>query len=98
MLGHMDESGTGGWAPLAALPDVARDRDATDSTRLTCDGEVFELRSDGSRGTRYTWLTGPNPGYGFTAGPTVDDVEQHLANIRGFLTMIDPETGYIEDD
>jgi hypothetical protein len=98
MLGHMDESGTGGWAPLAALPNDARDHDTADCTRLTCDGEVFEVRSDRSRGTHYTWLTGPNPGYGFTASPTVDDDVQHRSNIRGFLAMIDPETGYIEDD
>ncbi|HET6652276.1 MAG TPA: hypothetical protein VFH10_06505 [Nocardioides sp.] len=56
-----------------------------------------ELRPDRFGGTLYAWLSGPNPGYGFSASPTVDDLEQHHANIRTFLSMIDPETGYIGD-
>ena len=92
------DSSHGDWAPLAAMPDSVPDRDATPTTRLSCDGETFELRPDGAGGTHYAWLSGPNPGYGFTASPTVDDVDQHLANIRTFLSMIDPETGYIDDD
>ena len=88
-----------GWAPLAALPAVAPQEEETPGTRLTCDGEVFALRPDHSGGTHYAWLSGPNPGYGFAVSPTIDDdVEQHRANIRSFLAMIDPETGYIADD
>jgi len=41
---------------------------------------------------------GPNPGYAFTTSPTIDDIEQHQTNIRSFLSMIDPETGYIEEN
>jgi hypothetical protein len=94
----MVEPEGGGWAPLAALPGLAPEQDAVPATRLSCDGEDFELRPEQSGGTHYAWLSGPNPGYGFTVSPTGDDLEQHRTNIRGFLSMIDPETGYIEDD
>ena len=94
---RMDEP-EGDWAPLNALPGVAPEQDVVPATRLTCDGETFELRPDRSGGTHYTWLSGPNPGYGFSVSPTIDDVEQHRASIRSFLSMIDPETGYIGDD
>jgi hypothetical protein len=30
--------------------------------------------------------------------PTPNDMEQHQRNIRSFLSMIDPTTGYIEED
>lgn len=93
----MDDPEPGGWAPLAALPDVAAEQDAGPATRLVCDGETFELRPDRSGGTHYAWLSGPDPAYGFTASPTVDDLEQHRANIRSFLSMVDPETGHIEE-
>ncbi|GAA2850117.1 hypothetical protein Acy02nite_33240 [Actinoplanes cyaneus] len=65
---------------------------------LTVDGERFALRARDS-GTDYTWLTGPNPGYGFSASPTADlSVEQHTAMVRDFLSAIDPATGYLADD
>jgi hypothetical protein len=94
----MDRREGGEWAPLAALPGIAPEADAAPATRLSCDGETFELRSDQFGGTHYTWLSGPNPGYGFTTSPAVDDIGQHQTNIRSFLSMIDPETGYIEED
>jgi len=81
----------------AALPGIAPD-DAEPAAQLECDGEIFELRPDGLGGTHYAWLNGPNPGYGFTTSPTSDNPEEHRTNIRGFLSMIDPETGYIEED
>ena len=80
----------------AARPGIAPE-DAAPATQLVCDGETFELRPDEFGGTHYTWLTGPNRGYGFSASPTADDVELHKANIRSFLAMIDPRTGYIEE-
>jgi hypothetical protein len=80
-----------------AVPGIAPDGDAAPAAYLECDGERFELRADPAGGTQYTWLSGPNPGYGFGASPTTGDVEQHRANIRGFLAMIDPRTGYIGD-
>ena len=92
----MDEP-QGPWAPVGALPD-STPVDAAPATRLSCDGETFELRPDGAGGTHYAWLSGPNPGYGFTASPTIDDIEHHRANILSFLSMVDPGTGYIEDD
>jgi hypothetical protein len=66
---------------------------------LEVDGEVFTLTRNEFGGTDYTWLSGPNPGYGFGASPTPDlSVEEHAENIRGFLAQVDPTTGYIEDD
>lgn len=96
--GRMEHQEGGGWAPLSALPGVAPEEDAAPATRLSCDGESFELRPDSSGGTHYTWLSGPNAGYGFTVSPTIDNLDQHRTNIRRFLLMIDPETGYIEED
>ena len=90
----MDEREGGEWA---AHPGIAAEEDATPATQLECDGETFELRPDGFAGTHYTWLSGPNPGYGFSMSPAADDIDQHQRNIRGFLSMIDPRTGYIEE-
>lgn len=90
--------GDGGeWA---ARPGVAPSgvTDGEAGSRLEVDGEVFELRADGFSGTHYNWISGPNPGYGFSASPTSGSVEQHRVSIRSFLSMIDPTTGYIEDD
>ncbi len=84
-----------------AVPGVAPRPDGDDEPPLTLhvDGEVFALRSDTRGGTHYDWVSGPNPGYGFTMSPTADlPEEEHRENIRGFLAQIDPETGYIADD
>ena len=81
-----------------ALPSLAPAEDAAPTAQLECDGQIFELRPDNFGGTHYTWLNGPNPGYGFSVSPTADDVEEHQTNIRSFLTMIDPTIGYIEED
>jgi hypothetical protein len=65
---------------------------------LDVDGEVFELRPDEFGGTDYSWLTGPNPGYGFGSSPTLGySLEDHRNSIRSFLAQVDPTTGYIED-
>jgi hypothetical protein len=84
----------------APQPGVARGTSGGNDglTRLEVDGEVFELRPDEFAGTHYTWSSGPNRGYGFSVSPTADIVEEHEANIRGFLSMVDPGTGYIEED
>ena len=70
------------------------------SLTLHVDGEVFALRADvRGRCTHYTWVSGRNPGYGFSVGPTADlPLEEHRENIRDFLAQIDPATGYIADD
>ncbi|TCC31907.1 hypothetical protein [Kribbella speibonae] len=92
----MTGSGDGEWA---ARPGVAPSN-VTDeaASRLEVDGEDFELRSDGFGGTHYDWISGPNAGYGFSTSPSPGSLEQHRANIRTFLSMVDPTTGYIEDD
>jgi hypothetical protein len=87
----------GGWAAVPAAVPSGRTDDEAAST-LEVDGEVFELRPDGFGGTHYNWISGPNPGYGFSMSPTADSFEQHQASIRSFLSMVDPATGYIEDD
>lgn len=101
----MDKREGGEWASLSPIPADDREAGAAPARRLSCDGETFELRPEQSGGTHYTWLSGPNEGYGFTtsavlpdAGPARIGDEGHLANIRGFLSMIDPDTGYIADD
>lgn len=74
---------------------------ATDATSLTLevDGETFVLNSNEFGGTDYTWLSGPNPGYGFGVSPTPNlSLDEHTENIRSFLDIVDPTTGYIEDD
>lgn len=66
---------------------------------IEVDGEVFEVRRGRSGGTNYDWLTGPNEGYGFGSSAGADlPEEHHRASIRNFLSMIDPQTGYIGDD
>ena len=87
-----DPDATPGLAPRVAGDDER-------SLTVHVDGEVFALRSDTRGGTHYDWVSGPNPGYGFTMSPTADLPEHdHRENIRSFLAQIDPETGYIADD
>ncbi len=69
------------------------------SFTLEVDGEVFELRPDQYGGTDYSWLSGPNPGYGFSLSPTPNvSLDKHRENIRGFLAEIDPTTGHLGED
>jgi hypothetical protein len=83
----------------AALPGIAHAEYTAPAAQLECNGEIFELRPDKFGGTHYTWLGGPNPGYGFSVSPAADDIEEHhQTNIRSFLLMIDPSTGYVEED
>jgi hypothetical protein len=71
--------------------------------QLRVDGDVFDVAYDPTQpGTfHYTRLAGPAPGYGFSsqqfdhAGSTT---AEHVKAIRSFLDMMDPATGYIEDD
>ena len=66
---------------------------------LDVDGERFAIRRAGDGGTAYDWLSGPNKGYGFGSSGTPNRLmEEHRKSIRAFLAMIDPDTGYIEDD
>ena len=74
-----------------------------DDFELAVDDERFHVVYDATQpgAYHYTWLTGPAPGYGFTSQSSSLDrraVEHHLEAIRTFLKMVDPTTGYIEDD
>jgi hypothetical protein len=69
--------------------------------RLTVDGEVFDAQErPGEPGAHdVAWLSGPNPGYGFSVArsdraPLGRSVLE--AEARGFLALVDPATGYIE--
>ena len=70
-------------------------------TRVQVDGEVFDVAAERDRPGQYhyTWVSGPNPGYGFASGTSdgreMSRVELEAA-IRNFLAMVDPGTGYIE--
>jgi hypothetical protein len=66
---------------------------------LDVDGERFAIcRVAGSSGTFCDWLSGPNKGYGFGSSATPNrPVEEHRESVRVFLSMIDPDTGYIGD-
>lgn len=67
--------------------------------QLDVDGEVFEVRRGHGGGTNYDWISGRNEGYGFgTSAPADLPEANHRESIRNFLSMIDPETGYIADD
>lgn len=68
---------------------------------LTVDGEGFDVHErPGEPGTYdFTWLTGPNPGYGFTTGVHGADslsTRELEEAARDFLGQVDPETGHIE--
>jgi len=99
---YPDNGDGDGEAHPKAVPGLRPETEGTaDVTSLTLDvdGEIFAVRPNKSGGTDYTWLNGPSPGYGFGAGPTRNlSLDEHTANIRGFLAIVDPTTGYIEDD
>ena len=79
---------------------------------LEIDGERFVVRTVAGPGGGYRldWITGPNPGYGFSigwpaGGPASEPVEGWvpsnevlLSEARNFLSMIDPATGYIAEE
>lgn len=67
--------------------------------RLEVNGEVFEIRPGEDGGTTYSWVSGPNSGYGFGSSGNADLPEAwHRESILNFLGMIDPATGYIAED
>lgn len=85
-----------------AVPGVDRRVQGSDpaaSIELEVDGELFEKRPDQHGDTHYTWLSGPDPDYGFAKSPTNDmSLNDHRESIRRFLAMIDPSTSYIAED
>lgn len=75
---------------------------------IVVDGETFDVRERADRPGQYDldWVTGPNPGYGFSCAfarsvsvgsePPPFDVRAELERaISGFLAEIDPDTGYL---
>jgi hypothetical protein len=85
-----------------AVPAVYRGADGRPGPVLftiEVDGELFAVRKAADGGTAYDWLSGPNEGYGFgLSGPPEMSVEDHRAQVRDFLAMVDPTTGYIADE
>jgi hypothetical protein len=66
---------------------------------LDVDGERIAVGQGEGGGTTYDWVSGPNKGYGFASSGTPNrSVDEHREEIRVFLAMIDPQTGYIEDE
>lgn len=103
MTATYPDNGDGDWTvhpeAVPGLRPEAGDAADAESLTLEVDGETFVLRANESGGTDYTWLSGPNPGYGFGVSPTSNlSLDEHTENIRGFLAIVDPTTGYIEDD
>lgn len=64
---------------------------------LEVDGQIFDVRGH-EGGTDYDWVNGPNKGYGFGTSARDLSEEGHREQIRVFLSMVDPRTGYIEDE
>jgi len=103
MLALMDRSpsGDGDGPPVPAVYRGTEGKPGPVLFTLDVDGERFAIRRAawGQDGTYYDWLSGPNKGYGFSSGATPDrPMEEHREEIRTFLAMIDPNTGYIGDD
>lgn len=92
----MSDGGEGAAAAPGLAPDSGLRRGRLLYT-LDVEGEDFTVRShDG--GTDYDWVSGPNEDYGFGTGARNMSEAEHRADIRNFLTMIDPATGYISED
>ena len=102
ILAVVARSAGGGSDDPVAVPDVYRGTEGRPGPvlfTLEVDGERFAIRQGGYGGTNYDWLSGPNKSYGFASSGTPNrSVEEHEENIRVFLSMIDPSTGYIRDD
>src|SRR5690348_2899755 len=102
MLALVDRNPGGDSDGPAAVPAVYCGTEARPGPvlfTLDVDGERFAIRRAADGGTAYDWLSGPNEGYGFGSSATPNrPVEEHRESIRVFLAMIDPNTGYIEDD
>ncbi|MGV9454501.1 hypothetical protein [Streptomyces sp. NPDC003635] len=70
-------------------------------SRITVDGEEFEVVEsyDGPGSYDLTWLSGPDPqyGFGFRTHPPAPVGRAELEEaVRDFLSQVDPATGHIE--
>lgn len=84
------------------MPDVVhrvRPWVVTEPARFVVGDESFDVVRDGST-IHLTWVSGPNPSYGFSVGGSgaiaLTDGELRSA-IRAFLSEIDPRTGYLAE-
>jgi hypothetical protein len=73
-----------------------------DPGRIDVDGETFDVRAEADVPGQYhfTWLSGKNPGYGFTCLRSDGQAltrDELIDQIRNFLAQIDPDTGHIPD-
>lgn len=73
--------------------------DSSRPLRLTVDSQTWEVVEHSGLYT-FTWLSGPDPGYGFST--RLSDPETTLSllqietAIRNFLSNINPETGHLD--
>lgn len=77
---------------------AARLRTIAPLFRVVVDGQMFDVTHDGGS-NHFAWVSGPNPGYGFSVGlngATLTKDEARI-QIQGFLASIDPATGYVEE-
>lgn len=84
----------GEWKYVPAPPDTHIYEDLGE---ITVDGETFAVRVRDDGAILYDWVSGPNEGYGFSVlGPAHErSTEEHVAEIREFLSHIDPQTGFL---
>ena len=98
----MDRSSSGASDDSHAVPAVypgTAGRPGPVLFTLDVDGEQFAIGQGEDGGTTYDWVSGPNNGYGFASSGTPNrSVEEHREEISVFLAMIDPQTGYIEEE
>ena len=57
------------------------------------DDDTFRIQSNGDALYRYEWLTGPNPGYGFSIwdDSAIVSADRHRDAIVDFLSRLDPD-------
>jgi hypothetical protein len=85
-----------------AVRTEAAMENAPDQLQLNVDGETFDIRYDLSQSGAYHfhWVSGPNQSYGFTSRISTHERMTHdqlVERARGFLQLVDPRTGFIED-
>lgn len=70
----------------------------TERFAMTVDGEHFEVARVNDRSFDYTWVSGPDPEYGFRATANHPDATwDHETAIRDFLGTVDPASGHLPD-
>lgn len=96
--------GDDGSDAVPGLLSEVRGQPDVPSFTLEVDDEQFAVRivvdpATGYTDSGHTWLSGPSQGYGFAiGGPPNPSLEEHRQRVREFLAMVDPNTGYIEDE